>query len=135
MLKIGPLLQSLERFLRKLPRVVRHENGMDLRRAKTQEPLNKTWAGKQSEQPRSFQSPETYLLLTFPFIERACVDRYRTQVRSLGSFEDFDSLLFPASCGHFECKSIEAVRPFGDPALAGNPGSNPEILWSNFGAI
>jgi hypothetical protein len=33
-----------------------------------------TWAGKQSEQPRSSQSPETYLLLTFPFIERA----YRT---------------------------------------------------------
>jgi hypothetical protein len=30
-----------------------------------------TWAGKQSEQPRSFQSPETYLLLTFSFIERA----------------------------------------------------------------
>ena len=30
-----------------------------------------TWAGKQSEQPCSFQSPETYLLLTFPFIERA----------------------------------------------------------------
>ena len=30
-----------------------------------------TWAGKQSEQPRSFLSPETYLLLTFPFIERA----------------------------------------------------------------
>jgi hypothetical protein len=30
-----------------------------------------TWAGKQSEQPRSSQSPETYLLLTFPFIERA----------------------------------------------------------------
>jgi hypothetical protein len=30
-----------------------------------------TWAGKQSEQPRSFQSPERYLLLTFPFIERA----------------------------------------------------------------
>ena len=29
-----------------------------------------TWAGKQSEQPRAFQSPETYLLLTFPFIER-----------------------------------------------------------------
>jgi hypothetical protein len=28
-----------------------------------------TWAGKQSEEPRSFQSPETYLLLTFPFIE------------------------------------------------------------------
>src|ERR1700704_1293844 len=49
----------------------RHENRMDLRRAKTQEPLNMTWAGKQSEQPRSFQSPETYLLLTFPFIERA----------------------------------------------------------------
>ena len=36
---------------------------------KTQEPLNMTWAGKQSEEPRSFQSPETYLLLTFPFIE------------------------------------------------------------------
>jgi len=33
-----------------------------------------TWAGKQSEQPRAFQSPETYLLLTFPFIERG----YRT---------------------------------------------------------
>jgi hypothetical protein len=49
----------------------RHKNRMDLRRAKTQEPLNMTWAGKQSEQPRSFQSPETYLLLTFPFIERA----------------------------------------------------------------
>ena len=48
----------------------RHKNRMDLRRAKTQEPLNMTWAGKQSEQPRSFQSPETYLLLTFPFIER-----------------------------------------------------------------
>jgi hypothetical protein len=31
-----------------------------------------TWAGKQSEQPRSLQSPEKYLLLTFPFIERAC---------------------------------------------------------------
>jgi len=36
---------------------------------KTQEPLNMTWAGKQSEEPRSFQSPQTYLLLTFPFIE------------------------------------------------------------------
>jgi hypothetical protein len=43
---------------------------MDLRRAETQEPLNMTWAGKESEQPRSLQSPETYLLLTFPFIER-----------------------------------------------------------------
>jgi hypothetical protein len=53
----------------------RHKNRMDLRRAKTQEPLNMTWAGKQSEQPRSSQSPETYLLLTFPFIERA----YRTR--------------------------------------------------------
>ena len=42
---------------------------------KTQEPLNMTWAGKQSEEPRSFQSPETYLLLTFPFIERASSDR------------------------------------------------------------
>jgi len=49
----------------------RHENRMDLLRgAKTQEPLNMTWAGKQSEQPRSFQSPKTYSLLTFPFIER-----------------------------------------------------------------
>src|SRR4029077_7313596 len=46
----------------------RHENRMDLRRAKTQEPLNMTWAGKQSEQPRSFQS-ETYLLLTFPALQ------------------------------------------------------------------
>jgi hypothetical protein len=34
-----------------------------------------TWAGKQSEQPRSFQSPEKYLLLTFPFIERASSQR------------------------------------------------------------
>ena len=51
----------------------RHKNRMNLRRAKTQEPLNMTWAGKQSEQPRAFQSPETYLLLTFPFIERAYV--------------------------------------------------------------
>jgi hypothetical protein len=33
-----------------------------------------TWAGKQSEQPRSFQSPETYLLLTFSFIELAKLD-------------------------------------------------------------
>ena len=47
----------------------RHENRMDLRRAKTQESLNMTWAGKQSEQPRSFRSPATSLLLTFPFIE------------------------------------------------------------------
>jgi hypothetical protein len=68
----------------------RHENRMDLRRAKTQEPLNMTWAGKQSEQPRSFQSPEMYLLLTFPFIERASVDRtdqlgnYRQQGRDRG---------------------------------------------------
>jgi hypothetical protein len=42
-----------------------------------------TWAGKQSEQPRSFQSPETYLLLTFPFIERG----YRTS-----GFKTSDSL-------------------------------------------
>ena len=52
----------------------RYENRMDLRRAKTQEPLNMTRAGKQSEQPRSFQSPVRYLLLTFPFIERACAE-------------------------------------------------------------
>src|SRR5258708_14718030 len=50
----------------------RHDNKMDLRRTKTQEPLNMTWAGERSEQPRSFQSPEMFFLLTLPFIERAC---------------------------------------------------------------
>ncbi len=30
-----------------------------------------TWAGERSEQPRSFQSPEMFFLLTLPFIERA----------------------------------------------------------------
>jgi hypothetical protein len=44
---------------------------MDLGRANTPELPNMTWAGKRSEQPRSFQSPEMFLLLTFPFIERA----------------------------------------------------------------
>ena len=33
-----------------------------------------TWAGERSEQPRSFQSPEIFFLLTLPFVERA----YRT---------------------------------------------------------
>jgi hypothetical protein len=33
-----------------------------------------TWAGERSEQPRSFQSPEMFFLLTLPFIERACID-------------------------------------------------------------
>src|SRR5713226_6849120 len=49
----------------------RHENRMDLRRANSPEPLNMTWAGERSEQPRSFQSPEMFFLLTLPFIERA----------------------------------------------------------------
>src|ERR1700720_3084625 len=53
----------------------RHENRMDLRRANTPEPLNMTWAGDRSEQPRSLQSPVMFFLLTLPFIERACVDR------------------------------------------------------------
>ena len=35
-----------------------------------------TWAGERSEQPRSFQSPQVFFLLTLPFIERAC-DRKR----------------------------------------------------------
>jgi len=35
-----------------------------------------TWAGERSEQPRSFQSPQVFFLLTFPFIERACVYRH-----------------------------------------------------------
>src|SRR5437660_1749976 len=48
----------------------RHENRMDLRRANSPEPLNMTWAGERSEQPRSFQSPQVFFLLTFPFIER-----------------------------------------------------------------
>ena len=48
----------------------RHENRMDLRRANIPELLNMTWAGKRSEQPRSFQSPEMFFLLTLPFIER-----------------------------------------------------------------
>jgi hypothetical protein len=59
------------------------------RRAKTQEPLNMTWAGKQSEQPRSFQSPERYLLLTFPFIERAnrrC--RFASTSRATGPMDE-----------------------------------------------
>ena len=49
----------------------RHEIRMDLRRANNQEPLNMTWAGERSEQPRSFRSPEMFFLLTLPFIERA----------------------------------------------------------------
>ena len=48
---------------------------MDLRRANSPEPLNMTWAGERSEQPRSFQSPEMFFLLTLPFIERACRER------------------------------------------------------------
>src|SRR6266852_6397183 len=48
----------------------RHENRMDLRRANPPEPLNMTWAGERSEQPRSFQPPEMFFLLTLPFIER-----------------------------------------------------------------
>jgi hypothetical protein len=48
----------------------RHENSMDLRRAHTSEPLNWTWAGERSKQPRSFQSPAMFFLLTLPFIER-----------------------------------------------------------------
>ena len=47
---------------------------MNLQSEKTRETLNVTWAGKYSEHPRSFQSLEMSLLLTFPFIERA----YRT---------------------------------------------------------
>jgi len=47
---------------------------MDLQRADASEPLNMTWAGKRSERPRSFQSPEMFFLLTFPFIERASND-------------------------------------------------------------
>src|SRR6267378_502272 len=49
----------------------RHENRMDLRRANTPEPLEMTWAGERSEQPRSFQLPGMFFLLTLPFIERA----------------------------------------------------------------
>jgi hypothetical protein len=44
---------------------------MNLQSEKTRETLNVTWAGKYSEQPRSFQSLEMFFLLTFPFIERA----------------------------------------------------------------
>ena len=58
-----------------------------------------TWAGKQSEQPRSFQSPETYLLLTFPFIERG----YQTSevlVRHLSRYATNQSYLTVATaCG------------------------------------
>jgi hypothetical protein len=43
---------------------------MELRKANTSEPLNWTWAGERSEQPRSFQSPEMFFLLTLPFVER-----------------------------------------------------------------
>jgi len=45
-----------------------------------------TWAGKRREQPRSFQSPEMFFLLTFPFIERACgklrINEYSTSGRT-----------------------------------------------------
>src|ERR1700739_541599 len=45
-----------------------------------------------------------------------------THVRSLGSFGHSDSLLFPASCGHLECKSIVELQracPFARIELAG----------------
>jgi hypothetical protein len=48
----------------------RHQNRMDLRKAYTSNPRNMTWAGECSKQPRSFQAPETFFLLTLPFIER-----------------------------------------------------------------
>jgi hypothetical protein len=60
--------RSLSRFrIRKR----RHKNRMDLPRAKTQEPLDMTWAGERSEHFFSFQPPGLFFLLTLPFIERA----------------------------------------------------------------
>jgi hypothetical protein len=60
--------RSLSRFrIRKR----RHKNRMDLPRAKTQEPLNMTWAGERSEHFFSFQPPGLFFLLTLPFIALA----------------------------------------------------------------
>src|SRR5271154_65846 len=75
----------------------RHDNRMDLQRANTPEPLNITWAGERSEQPRSFQSPEIFFLLTLPFIE---------QPRSFQSPEMFFLLTLPF---------IEQPRSFQSP--------------------
>ena len=75
----------------------RHENRMDLGRANTPEPLNMKWAGKRSVQPRSFQSPEMFLLLTFPFIERACVYEYRVNSLVVG-YSEVEPKGSPWSC-------------------------------------
>src|ERR1700731_4590355 len=105
----------------------RHKNRMDLRRAKTQEPLNMTWAGKQSEQPRSFQSPEKYLLLTFPFIERACGKlrgyRYsasdRTKKAGILDSGLVDHEMVAGACNHPNCLvlpfRLELIRPAAKP--------------------
>ena len=75
-----------------------------------------TWAGKQSEQPRSFQSPETYLLLTFPFIERACI-HWCGQLPGVGPD------LFDAS-GIRDADIVSGGLEFTGDYAADVPGSN-----------
>jgi hypothetical protein len=55
-------------YLNKLSPVYHGEQGI---RTNTPEPINLTWAGKRTKHPCSFQSPEIFSSLTFPFIERA----------------------------------------------------------------
>jgi hypothetical protein len=54
-----------------------------------------TWAGKQSEQTRSFQSPETYLLLTLPFIERTYrrSEIAKNQMSGLATYQELTQIL------------------------------------------
>ena len=107
-----------------------------------------TWAGKQSEQPRSFQSPETYLLLTFPFIERACIHwcgqlpgvgnssliifpvRHPVggEFRKFPEFLSFFSLIPSSACATFSLffcmpslSSSGLVDPVGSDLLLPNP--------------
>ena len=78
---IGPIRAALLIALMQTPNRLRTKRqlwaycGLALRtytsgeRANTPELLNMTWAGERSEQPRSFQSPVMFFLLTLPFIE------------------------------------------------------------------
>src|SRR5258708_40166787 len=98
----------------------RHDNKMDLRRTKTQEPLNMTWAGERREQPRSFQSPEMFFLLTLPFIERAnrrsdlwpLLGRVTSQlicVHFLDRLRDLGIELWPDRFGPFRASTFRTV--------------------------
>src|ERR1700686_5390571 len=80
----------------------RHENRMDLRRANTPEPLNRTWAGERSEYSCSFQSPGLSFLLTLPFIERA----NRTSLTMSALSNTFLGTLLPSLKGVFYSASF-----------------------------